>query len=132
MKIILFTLLLIFSVQSYADWSLIYKDPTIKSEYFVNLNNYKRNKDKVRAWTLENFPKVEQILAFKYRSVKSYVEFDCKVPQLRILAHSLYEGNMGKGKTVYSNGSPLKWKKISQNTVFSGYAQVLCAESNQE
>ena len=132
MKKILFTLLLIFSMQAYANWSLIYKDPTIKSEYFVDLNNYKRNKNKVRAWTLENFSNIEKILAFEYRSVRSYVEIDCKVPRLRILAHSLYEENMGKGKTVYSDGSPLKWKKISENTVFSAYSQVLCTASNQE
>ena len=132
MKTTLFTFLLIFSLQSYADWSLIYKDPTIKSEYFLNLNNYKRNQDKVKAWTLENFLELEKINALEYRSVKSYVEFDCEASQLRILAHSLYEENMGKGKTVYSKGSPLEWMKINKNTVFSGYSQVLCAESNQE
>ncbi len=134
MKKILLTLIFSLSFPAYAEWDLIYKDATIKSEYFLNLNNYKRNQGKVRAWTLENFLESEKInaldLDLEYRSVKSYVEFDCEVPRLRILAHSLYEENMGKGKAIYSNGNSLKWMKISKNTVFSGYAEVICTESN--
>ena len=90
MKKIFFTLLFIFSIPSYADWDLIYKDETINSEYFMDLSNYKRNKNKVRAWTLENFLQLQKTGALEYRSVKSFVEFNCEEPRLRILAYSLY------------------------------------------
>ena len=78
MKTILFSLLLIFSTPLYADWNLIYKNEIIKSEYFLNLNNFKRNKDKVRAWTLENFLEPQKVENLDYLSVKSFVEFNCK------------------------------------------------------
>ncbi|MDC0423363.1 hypothetical protein OAL85_03690 [Methylophilaceae bacterium] len=132
MKTILFSLLLIFSTPLYADWNLIYKNEIIKSEYFLNLNNFKRNKDKVRAWTLENFLEPQKVENLDYLSVKSFVEFNCKESSLRILAYSLYSNNMGKGKAIFSKGSPLKWMKISKNTIFSSYSQIICAESNSE
>jgi len=132
MKKILFTLLFVFPIPSYADWDLIYKDETIKSEYFMNLNNYQRNKNKVRAWTLENFLESQKIEPLEYLSVKSYVEFNCKEPSLRILAYSLYEKNMGLGKTVFSKGSPMQWMKINSNTMFSSYFDIICSESKQE
>jgi len=132
MKKIIITLLFYFSSPSHADWDLIYKDATTKSEYLLNLNNYKRNKGKVRTWILENFIEPQKVETFEYRSVKSFVEFNCEAPELRILAYSLYEKNMGKGKTIFSKGSPLKPMNINKNTVFSAYSQVVCAESNQE
>jgi len=132
MKKIIVTLLFVFSAPSYADWNLIYKDETIKSEYFLNLSNFKRNKGRVRAWTLENFLELQKTKSLEYHSVKSFVEFNCREASLRILAYSLYGKNMGKGKTIFSKGSPLEWIKINKNTMFSSYSQVICAESNQE
>ena len=132
MKKIIVTLLFVFSAPSYADWNLIYKDETIKSEYFLNLSNFKRNKGRVRAWTLENFLESQKIEPLEYLSVKSYVEFNCKEPSLRILAYSLYEKNMGLGKTVFSKGSPMQWMKINSNTMFSSYFDIICSESKQE
>jgi len=132
MKKIILIVLFSLSFPVYADWDLIYKDATIKSEYFMNLGNYKRNKDMVRAWTLENFLELQKTEIWEYHSVKSFVEFNCKEPGLRILAYSLYEKNMGKGKAIFSKGSPLGWMKIEKNTVFSSYSQIICAESNSE
>tara|TARA_B110000971_G_C19671827_1_gene347017 strand:- start:127 stop:534 length:408 start_codon:yes stop_codon:yes gene_type:complete len=132
MKKILFTLLFVFSIPSFADWDLIYKDQTIKSEYFLDLSSFKRNKGKVRAWTLENFLQLQKTGALEYRSVKSFVEFNCEEPRLRILAYSLYGKNMGNGKAVFSKGSPLEWIKIKSNTMFSSYSEVICAESSQD
>mgnify|MGYP006131189751 FL=1 len=129
MKKIFFTLLFIFSIPSYADWDLIYKDETINSEYFMDLSNYKRNKNKVRAWTLENFLELQIAEPIKYKSVKSFVEFNCADPSLRILAYSLYEKNMGLGKTVFSKGRPMQWIKVNSNTMFSSYFEIICAES---
>jgi len=132
MKKILFTFLFVFPIPSFADWDLIYKDETIKSEYFMNLTSYKRNKNAVRAWTLENFLGLQKIETLEYRSVKSFVEFNCMEPSLRILAYSLYEKNMGKGKTIFSKGSPMEWMQIKSNTMFSSYFEIICAESKQE
>ena len=132
MKKILFTLIFSLSFPVYAEWDLIYKDATIKSEYFMNLVNYKKNGDMVRAWTLENFLELQKTEGLEYYSVKSFVEFNCKVTGLRILAYSLYEKNMGKGKAIFSKGSPLGWLPIGKNTVFSSYSQIICAESNLE
>ena len=130
MKKILLPLIFSLSFPAHAEWDLIYKDATIKSEYFMNLNNYKRNKNKVRAWTLESFLELQKAETLEYRSVKSFVEFNCEESSLRILAYSLYEKNMGKGKTIFSKGSPLDWIKIKNNTIFSSYSEIICAESS--
>jgi hypothetical protein len=129
MKKIIFVLLVALSSPSHADWDLIYKDTQKKTEYFLNLADTVSQKEKIRAWTLESFSQPEKAGSLEYLSVKSFVEFDCQASKLRILAYSLYGSNMGKGKTIFSKGSPMEWAVINDNTVYSAYSQIVCAES---
>ena len=132
MKYFLIFLFAITPTLSFAEWTLIHNSSATGSNYYANLNDIKPNKKflKLRLWTIEDFSIVQEVADYKYLSVKSFSEFDCKNSRIRIMGYSLYEENMGKGKAIYSNGNSLKWMKISKNTVFSGYAEVICTESN--
>lgn len=45
----------------------------------------------------------------KYSSIKSLHEYDCKLNKSRVVAYSMYSGNMAGGKVVDSSGRIHDW-----------------------
>lgn len=126
MKIFLILLMTILPTKAFADWLLIYEDQ--KKEIFMDLENLRFYKDKVRLWLLEDYKEMQYIKKIQYFSVKSFNEFDCGIKKKRILAYSLYEKKMAKGKVIFSKGRPFKWSKVEPSTINSVYMNLGCDE----
>ena len=98
---------------SFAEWTLIYESSDSRSKYYANLLDIKVNKkfSKLRLWTIEDFNLLQEVASYKYLSVKSFTEFDCKNSKIRIMGYSLYEENMAKGEIIFSKfiTSPKKY-----------------------
>ena len=103
---------------SFAEWTLIYQSSDSRSKYYANLLDIKVDKkfSKLRLWTIEDFNLLQEVASYKYLSVKSFTEFDCKNSKIRIMGYSLYEENMAKGEIIFSKGTPFEWQKINKNT----------------
>ena len=131
MKYFLIFLFAITPTLSFAEWTLIHNSSVTGSNYYANLNNIKPNKKflKLRLWTIEDFSIVQEVADYKYLSVKSFSEFDCKNSKIRIMGYSLYEENMGKGEIIFSKGTPFEWQKINKNTMNDAYLKIACTES---
>ena len=116
---------------SFAEWTLIYESSDSRSKYYANLLDIKVNKkfSKLRLWTIEDFNLLQEVASYKYLSVKSVTEFDCKNSKIRIMGYSLYEENMAKGEIILSKGTPFEWQKINKNTMNEKYLDIACRES---
>ena len=116
---------------SFAEWTLVYESSDSKSKYYANISEIKANKklSKLRLWTIEDFSLLQEVASYKYLSVKSFTEFDCKNSKIRIMGYSLYEENMAKGEIIFSKGTPFEWQKINKNTMNEKYLDIACRES---
>lgn len=116
---------------SFAEWTLIYQSSDSRSRYYANLLDIKVDKkfSKLRLWTIADFNLLQEVASYKYLSVKSFTEFDCKNSKIRIMGYSLYEENMAKGEIILSRGTPFEWKEINKNTMNEKYLDIACRES---
>jgi len=116
---------------SFAEWTLIYQSSDSRSKYYANLLDIKVDKkfSKLRLWTIEDFNLLQEVASYKYLSVKSFTEFDCKNSKIRIMGYSLYEENMAKGEIILSKGTPFKWQEINKDTMNEKYLDIACKES---
>ena len=116
---------------SFAEWTLIYQSSDSRSRYYANILDIKVDKkfSKLRLWTIEDFNLLQEVASYKYLSVKSFTEFDCKNSKIRIMGYSLYEENMAKGEIIFSKGTPFEWQKINKNTMNEKYLDIACGES---
>ena len=131
MKYYLILLFVFVSNLSFAEWTLIYESSDARAKYYANILEIKKNKkfSKLRLWTIEDFNLIQEVAIYKYLSVKSFTEFDCKNSKLRIMGYSLYEDNMAKGKIIFSKGTPFEWQKINKDTMNEKYLDIACRES---
>jgi len=131
MKRYLLFLFLFFSNLSFSEWTLIYESSDSGSKYYANIMEIKANKkfSKLRLWTIEDFNILQEVASYKYLSVKSFTEFDCKNSKIRIMGYSLYEDNMARGQIIFSKGTPFEWQKINKNTMNEKYLDIACKES---
>jgi len=116
---------------SFAEWTLIYQSSDSRSRYYANILDIKVDKkfSKLRLWTIEDFNLLQEVASYKYLSVKSFTEFDCKNSKIRIMGYSLYEENMAKGEIIFSKGTPFEWQKINKDTMNEKYLDIACRES---
>ena len=116
---------------SFAEWILIYESFDSRSKYYANISDIKTNKkfSKLRLWTIEDFELLQEVASYKYLSVKSFTEFDCKKSKIRIMGYSLYEDNMANGEIIFSKGTPFEWQKVNKNTMNEKYLDIACGES---
>ena len=131
MKFYLILLFIFIPSVTFAEWTLIYESSDSKSKYYANISAIKANKEfsKLRLWTIEDFSLLQEVASYKYLSVKSFTEFDCKKSKIRIMGYSLYKENMAKGEIIFSKGTPFEWQKINKNTMNEKYLDIACGES---
>ena len=117
---------------SFAEWTLIYQSSDSGSRYYANLLDIKVDKkfSKLRLWTIADFNLLQEVASYKYLSVKSFTEFDCKNSKIRIMGYSLYEENMAKGEIILSKGTPFEWQEINKDTMNEKYLDIACRESD--
>ena len=128
MKILLFSLLSFFCISAHADWIKLNQNKAMDTAYFIDLKNIRGNKDKVRIWTLTDYINTQVTKKVNYQSIKSLVEINCQSKNMRILAYSLYEQRMAKGKVVFSKGRPFEWEEVKPSTVNGLFLNMGCSQ----
>ena len=128
MKILLFSLLSFFCISDHADWIKLNQNKAMDTAYFIDLKNIRGNKDKVRIWTLTDYINTQVTKKVNYQSIKSLVEINCQSKNMRILAYSLYEQRMAKGKVVFSKGRPFEWEAVKPSTVNGLFLNMGCSQ----
>jgi hypothetical protein len=132
MKIFLFFLFSFVYSIAYADWIKLNQNEAMDTAYFIDLkniiNNYHGSYEKVRIWTLTDYSNIQVTKKINYQSIKSLVEINCQSKKMRILAYSLYEKSMAKGRMVFSKGRPFDWESVKPSTVNGLFLNVSCSK----
>ena len=128
MRLLLFSLLYFFCFSANADWIKLNQNQAMDTAYFIDLKNIRGNKDKVRIWTLTDYINTQVTKKVNYQSIKSLVEINCQSKNMRILAYSLYEQRMAKGKVVFSKGRPFEWEAVKPSTVNGLFLNMGCSQ----
>ena len=127
MRILLFYLLSFFCISVNAAWIKLNQNQAMDTAYFIDLENIRRGTEKVRIWTLTDYTNIQVTKKINYQSIKSFVEINCQSKKMRILAYSLYEQQMAKGKVVFSKGRPFEWEDVKPSTVNGLFLNVSCS-----
>ena len=127
MRILLFYLLSFFCFSANAGWIKLNQNQAMDTAYFIDLENIRRGTEKVRIWTLTDYTNIQITKKINYQSIKSFVEINCQSKKMRILAYSLYEQPMAKGKVVFSEGRPFEWEDVKPSTVNGLFLNVSCS-----
>ena len=127
MRILLFSLLSFFCISVNAGWIKLNQNQAMDTAYFIDLENIRRGTEKVRIWTLTDYTNIQVTKKINYQSIKSFVEINCQSKKMRILAYSLYEQPMAKGKVAFSKGRPFEWEDVKPSTVNGLFLNVSCS-----
>jgi len=128
MKVLILFLLYFFCIPVHADWIKLNQNEAMDTVYFIDLKNISGNKERVRLWTLTDYTNIQVTKKINYQSIKSLVEINCQSEKMRILAYSLYERSMAKGKVVFSKGRPFEWEDVKPSTVNGLFLNVGCSQ----
>ena len=127
MRILFFSLLSFFCISANAGWIKLNQNQAMDTAYFIDLENIRGGPEKVRIWTLTDYTNIQVTKKINYQSIKSFVEINCQSKKMRILAYSLYEQPMAKGKVVFSKGRPFEWEDVKPSTVNGLFLNVSCS-----
>ena len=128
MRILFFSLLSFFCVSANAGWIKLNENQAMDTAYFIDLENIRGSTEKLRIWTLTDYTNIQVTKKINYQSIKSFVEINCQSKKMRILAYSLYERSMAKGKVVFSKGRPFEWEDVKPSTVNGLFLNVGCSQ----
>ena len=126
MKILLILILVLFNNIAFSAWDPIHVDKKTGTAYFLDVKHIIQNKEKIRLWMLEDYEQEQIVKNLKYLSLKIFAEFNCSSSQIKVLAYSVYQGNMGEGEILFSKGNPIAWEKILPNSVNYYYMNLVC------
>ena len=132
MKIFLYFSILFFCSSAFAGWIKLNQNEAMDIAYFIDLENIRGSSERLRMWTLTDYRNIQAAKKIKYQSIKSLVEINCQSKNMRILAYSLYEKSMAKGKVVFSKGRPFKWEQVMPSTVNGLFLNVGCSNIETE
>jgi hypothetical protein len=125
MKKLLTIILLIMSVNAWAEWTL--SGGSDEFTQYIDIATIRRNGNFVKMWNMQDFKTVRKSASNdSYLSSKVQMEYDCKEERTRMLAFTWFTGQMGNGKVVYSDSDPGKWQPIYPGSIGETLWDVAC------
>lgn len=128
MKKIFATTLLLFSVNSFAEWTLFTGSDGV--DVYLDISTLKKVEKNLRVWTLYSFssPKTLKVADKVHQSIMSYQEVDCVQEKSRNLALQFFKEKMGEGGVVYSTNDAGEWSYHAPNSIGHLMIKVVCAK----
>ena len=116
MKKLLLIFLIIYSSQSFAEWTRIGKVENLYVMY-IDIDNFRLNDEYLLYWDLVDFQQTQESSFGKFKSTSSYHQLDCKLFRQKLLAMVLYKDNMGKEILNQHNFKDQDWVYPSPNSM---------------
>lgn len=108
-----------------AEWTIV--DGNNDSIIYADFVTIRKLSNVVKMWAMVGHKTVQRSAGANYLSSKVQYEFDCNEDQMREIYSSLFDGNMGSGKVVYSYSDPDKWKPVMPDTVGQSLWKKVCS-----
>ncbi len=86
---------------------------------YIDADSLHKDGRGIKAWTLWDYKKPQNIRGNKFASNKRLTEFDCSAPTFTIRHMEAFSGRMGKGHIISSVGTPESWEHVFPETVVS-------------
>jgi len=131
-KLLLLLFSLIFSFNSYGEWTKVNEDVEDNS-YFIDFRTVKKVDDYVVWWEMLDF--VEPV--DDYLSYQSYFKGDCKTTRTTYLSLLMFDGNMGDGKSsdfsvgIVSLEDVMGWRYPPPESVAYDNLNIVCTLADQ-
>ena len=130
-KLLLGLMLLMTAGAASAEWTAVGETRGGTDDYiqYVDRATIRRNGNFVKMWGLADFKTVQTVAGDSFLSQKMQWEFDCKDEKSRLLAYHWFDGKIGNGKVVVSNGSYRdEWSPISPGSSGEALWKIACGK----
>ena len=129
-RLLLGLTLLVTATAASAGWTDVGStgDGTDEFIHYVDRATIRRNGNFVKMWDLMDFKKVQTVAGDSFLSSKSQSEYDCKEKKWRLLSFTWFDGKMGRGKVVVSDGDPGKWRPIRPRSFPETMWKIACGK----
>ena len=98
---------------------------------YVDRATIRKSGNLVKMWDLADYKTVQTSpsTGVSYFSDKGQREYDCKEEKRRLLAFTWFDGQMGSGKVVYSNGNVRdEWSPIQPGSIGEAMWKIACGK----
>ena len=127
-RLLMGLMLLMTATAASAEWTQSGHNDT--SIQYVDKATIRRKGNLVKMWGMVDFKTMQKSAAgHSYLSFKTQLEYDCKEEKSRLLALTLFDGKMGNGKVVSSNGNVRgEWEPIEPGSVGEARWKIACGK----
>jgi len=125
-RLLLGLMFLLTATAARAEWTMIGDGDNFI--LYVDTGTIRRNGDFVKMWSLVDLKTEEVVEGDSHLSRLVQDEYDCKEEMTRILAMSVFSGNMRSGRTVYTKSVIGKWRPVSPGSVGEGSYKIACGK----
>ena len=119
-RLLLGLMLLVTATAASAEWTRVggTNDGTDDFIQYVDRATIRKSGNFVKMWNLRNYKTVRTLAGYSLLSMMTQEEYDCMEEKRRLLAYSWFDGQMGNGKVVVSNGNVRgEWEPISPGSI---------------
>ena len=114
---VLTTLLVLSSGPVYGEWVPVAGNVERRVTAYVDPETIYLKGYLVTVWTLIDWKTRQTETGDSYLSSKEQIQFDCAQEHVRLLAFSLFSGNMGNGNVVHTDSYETKWEPIQPRSI---------------
>lgn len=125
---LLTTLFLLRSEPVYAEWVLLSKNDQTDMTVYVDPASIRHEGNMAKMWVLKDFKTVRTVAGLSFLSRKDQIECDCAEERFRLLAGTIFLGNMGSGKVVFNDSDESKWNPVAPDSVGQAVWEVACGK----
>ena len=127
-------MLLVTAGAASAEWTFVSDTGGDTDDYiqYVDRATIRKSGNLVKMWGLRDYKTVQKAAAGdSYLSGNAQSKYDCKEEKLRLLALTIFDGRMGGGKVVYSDGNYKdEFEPIEHRSFGEAPWKVACNASN--
>jgi len=122
-------LLAVASSAAMGEWAKLMASQSEANTIYADSATIRRTGNKAKMWGLvDHQTAVTDSFGKSHVSERVHREYDCKDEQERILAYVTYSENMGKGKTIYGDSGPGKWRPVAPDTAEKSLWKIACGK----
>ncbi len=126
MKKLLAIVLVLFSVNCFANWTFISSNEDKSVKTYMDLSTIKIVGGNKRVWTLMDFSKPNENISAKISSFKILEEFDCNGDRRRTIQITSYSGRMGSGNSLGTESGDGQWSYVAPGTIEMATFKKIC------
>jgi hypothetical protein len=122
MKKVIGAFLILFSVNSFANWTLVSTGDDKSTKIYMDFSTIKIVGGNKRVWTLMDFSKPNENIS----SFKVLEEYDCNGGRRRTIQITAYSGRMGSGNSLGTENEGSQWSYVAPETIEMGNFRKIC------